>query len=59
MHTLAVKQVNRGSQSFNAVNQLRILGRWLRSLTIPNRSSILKAFNQFDDNGRLAAQARR
>jgi len=49
--TLAVMQVCGGSQSFNAVNQLRILGRWMRLLTIPNQSSTPKAFLKFDDNG--------
>lgn len=42
--TLAVMQVSGGSQSFNTVNQLRILGRWMRMITIPNQSSIPKAF---------------
>lgn len=51
--TLAVMEVSGGSQSFNAVNQLRILGRWMRMITIPNQSSIPKAFTQFDDNGRM------
>lgn len=51
--TLAVMQVNGGSQSFNTVNQLRILGRWMRLLTIPNQSSTPKAFQQFDDNDRM------
>src|SRR5690554_4643982 len=51
--TLAVMQVSGGSQSFNAVNQLRILGRWMRMLTIPNQSSVPKAFTEFDDNGRM------
>ncbi len=51
--TLAVMQVCGGSQSFNAVNQLRILGRWMRLLTIPNQSSVPKAFNEFDDDGRM------
>lgn len=50
--TLAVAQVNGGSQSFNTVNQLRILGRWMRLLTIPNQSSIPVAFNKFKE-GRL------
>ena len=50
---LAVMQVSGGSQSFNAVNQLRILGRWMRCLTIPNQSSVAKAFNEFDDTGRM------
>ncbi|MGV6803155.1 MAG: arsenical resistance protein ArsH [Ruegeria sp.] len=51
--TLAVMQVTGGSQSFNVVNQLRILGRWMRLLTIPNQSSTPKAFLQFDDNNRM------
>jgi len=48
--TLAVMQVCGGSQSFNTVNQLRVLGRWMRMLTIPNQSSVAKAFLEFDDN---------
>jgi arsenic resistance protein ArsH len=51
--TLAVMQVCGGSQSFNAVNQLRILGRWMRLLTIPNQSSTPKAFLEFDDADRM------
>jgi arsenic resistance protein ArsH len=51
--TLAVMQVCGGSQSFNAVNQLRILGRWMRMVTIPNQSSVAKAFNEFDADGRM------
>lgn len=51
--TLAVMQVNGGSQSFNTVNQLRILGRWMRLLTIPNQSSVPKAWLEFDDNNRM------
>ena len=51
--TLAVMQVSGGSQSFNAVNQLRILGRWMRMVTIPNQSSVAKAYEQFDDAGRM------
>lgn len=51
--TLAVMQVSGGSQSFNAVNQLRVLGRWMRMLTIPNQSSVAKAFMEFDDAGRM------
>lgn len=51
--TLAVMQVSGGSQSFNAVNQMRILGRWRRMLTIPNQSSVAKAFEQFDEAGRV------
>lgn len=53
--TLAVMQVNAGSQSFNTVNQLRVLGRWMRMLTIPNQSSVAKAFNEFDTQGRMLA----
>lgn len=51
--TLAVMQVSGGSQSFNAVNQLRVLGRWMRMLTIPNQSSVAKAFQEFDEAGRM------
>ncbi|RUM25624.1 arsenical resistance protein ArsH [Rhizobium vallis] len=51
--TLAVMQVSGGSQSFNAVSQLRILGRWMRMITIPNQSSVAKAFQEFDANGRM------
>lgn len=51
--TLAVMQVSGGSQSFNAVNQLRVLGRWLRMITIPNQSSVAKAFLEFDEDGRM------
>lgn len=51
--TLAVMQVSGGSQSFNAVNQMRILGRWMRMLTIPNQSSVPKAWLEFDDDGRM------
>ncbi|WGY47331.1 MULTISPECIES: arsenical resistance protein ArsH [unclassified Vibrio] len=51
--TLAVMQVCGGSQSFNAVNQLRVLGRWMRMITIPNQSSVAKAFLEFDDEGRM------
>lgn len=55
--TLAVMQVSGGSQSFNAVNQMRILGRWMRMLTIPNQSSVAKAFQEFDDAGRMKPSA--
>ena len=55
--TLAVMQVSGGSQSFNAVNQMRILGRWMRMVTIPNQSSVAKAFNEFDEAGRMKASA--
>ncbi|WP_114010511.1 arsenical resistance protein ArsH [Cohaesibacter intestini] len=51
--TLALMQVEGGSQSFNAVNQMRILGRWMRMITIPNQSSIAKAFTEFDDDDRI------
>ncbi len=51
--TLAVMQVNGGSQSFNTVNQMRTLGRWMRMYTIPNQSSVAKAFLEFDDNDRM------
>ena len=51
--TLAVMQVCGGSQSFNAVNQMRILGRWMRMLTIPNQSSVAKAFLEFEEDGRM------
>lgn len=51
--TLAVMQVSGGSQSFNAVNQMRVLGRWMRMITIPNQSSVAKAFTEFDDSGRM------
>ena len=51
--TLAVMQVSGGSQSFNAVNQMRVLGRWMRMITIPNQSSVAKAFMEFDEAGRM------
>nr|WP_256995378.1 arsenical resistance protein ArsH [Rhizobium sp. L1K21] len=51
--TLAVMQVSGGSQSFNAVNALRLLGRWMRMITIPNQSSVAKAWQEFDANGRM------
>ena len=51
--TLAVMQVSGGSQSFNAINQLRVLGRWMRMITIPNQSSVAKAYEQFDEAGRM------
>lgn len=51
--TLAVMQVSGGSQSFNTVNQLRILGRWMRLLTIPNQSSVARAWDEFDEAGRM------
>jgi arsenic resistance protein ArsH len=55
--TLAVMQVSGGSQSFNAVNQLRVLGRWMRLLTIPNQSSVPKAFQEFDEHDRMKPSA--
>ena len=55
--TLAVMQVCGGSQSFNAVNALRILGRWMRMVTIPNQSSVAKAWQEFDANGRMKPSA--
>nr|WP_167620144.1 arsenical resistance protein ArsH [Paracoccus ravus] len=55
--TLAVMQVCGGSQSFNTVNQLRILGRWMRLLTIPNQSSVAKAWDEFDAEGRMKPSA--
>lgn len=51
--TLAVMEVSGGSQSFNAVNQLRVLGRWMRMITIPNQSSVAKAFLEFGEDGRM------
>jgi len=55
--TLAVMQVSGGSQSFNAVNTLRLLGRWMRMVTIPNQSSVAKAFDEFDEAGRMKPSA--
>jgi arsenical resistance protein ArsH len=54
---LALLQVSGGSQSFNALNQMRILGRWMRMITIPNQSSVPKAFLEFDDNNRMKPSA--
>lgn len=51
--TLAVMQVSGGSQSFNAVNSMRILGRWMRMITIPNQSSVAQAFNEFNEDGTM------
>jgi len=51
--TLALMQISGGSQSFNALNQMRILGRWMRMITIPNQSSVAKAWQEFDDEGRM------
>ena len=55
--TLAVMQVSGGSQSFNSVNTLRLLGRWMRMFTIPNQSSVPRAYEQFDDAGRMKPSA--
>jgi arsenic resistance protein ArsH len=55
--TLAVMQVSGGSQSFNAVNTLRLLGRWMRMVTIPNQSSVAKAYDEFDAAGRMKPSA--
>ena len=51
--TLAVMQVSGGSQSFNAVNTMRLLGRWMRMVTIPNQSSVAKAYNEFHEDGTM------
>ncbi len=55
--TLAVMQVSGGSQSFNAVNQMRVLGRWMRMITIPNQSSVAKAYQEFGDDDRMKSSA--
>ena len=55
--TLALMQVSGGSQSFNAVNQMRILGRWMRMITIPNQSSVARAYEEFDEAGRMKPSA--
>ena len=55
--TLAVMEVSGGSQSFNAVNQLRVHGRWMRMIVIPNQSSVAKAFLEFDEAGRMKPSA--
>lgn len=55
--TLALMQVSGGSQSFNAVNQMRVLGRWMRMVTIPNQSSVAKAWQEFDEAGRMKPSA--
>ncbi|TDG16068.1 arsenical resistance protein ArsH [Seongchinamella unica] len=55
--TLAVMQVEGGSQSFNVVNQLRVLGRWMRMITIPNQSSVARAWAEFDDRDRMKPSA--
>ena len=51
--TLAIMQVSGGSQSFNALNQMRMLGRWMRMITVPNQSSVAKVYQEFDENGRM------
>ncbi len=51
--TLAVMQVSGGSQSFNAINNMRVLGRWMRMITIPNQSSVAMAYNEFNDDGTM------
>lgn len=55
--TLALMQISGGSQSFNTVNQMRVLGRWMRMITIPNQSSVPKAFQEFDESGRMKPSA--
>ncbi|CAM3648843.1 arsenical resistance protein ArsH [Polynucleobacter antarcticus] len=55
--TLALMEVSGGSQSFNAVNQMRILGRWMRMITIPNQCSVAKAFTEFEEDGRMKPSA--
>jgi arsenic resistance protein ArsH len=50
-------QVSGGSQSFNALNQMRVLGRWMRMITIPNQSSVAKAFLEFDEHGRMKSSS--
>lgn len=57
--TLAILEVSGGSQSFNAVNTLRILGRWMRMITIPNQSSVAQAYNEFNDDGTMKASSYR
>lgn len=54
---LALMQVSGGSQSFNALNQMRVLGRWMRMVTIPNQSSVPKAFLEFEEDGRMKPSA--
>ncbi len=58
LRELAVLEVSGGSQSFNAVNQMRVLGRWMRMVVIPNQSSVPKAFAEFDEAGRMLPSAR-
>lgn len=59
VRTLAVMQVSGGSQSFNAVNSMRLLGRWMRMFTIPNQSSVAKAYNEFNEDGTMKDSAYR
>ena len=51
--TSLLLQVNGGSQSFNTVNTLRVLGRWMRMFVVPNQSSVPKAWTEFDEAGRM------
>src|SRR5690606_4972317 len=55
--TLALMQVCGGSQSYNSLNQMRVLGRWMRMITIPNQSSVPKAYAEFDEQGRMLPSA--
>ena len=55
--TLAIMQVSGGSQSFNALNSMRVLGRWMRMITIPNQSSVAKAYNEFNEDGTMIESA--
>ena len=57
--TLAVMEVSGGSQSFNAVNTMRVLGRWMRMITIPNQSSVAQAFNEFNEDGTMKTSSYR
>ncbi|MEM8640348.1 MAG: arsenical resistance protein ArsH [Cyanobacteria bacterium P01_G01_bin.54] len=57
--TLAVMQVSGGSQSFNAVNTMRLMGRWMRMFTIPNQSSVAKAYQEFNEDGTMKDSAYR
>jgi arsenic resistance protein ArsH len=57
--TLALMQVSGGSQSFNAVNSMRLLGRWMRMITIPNQSSVAKAYQEFEEDGRMKGSSYR
>ena len=57
--TLAIMQVSGGSQSFNALNSMRVLGRWMRMITIPNQSSVAKAYQEFEEDGQMKESAYR